>query len=274
MADGRRIYLLAEGRLINLAAAEGHPASVMDMSFANQALSAEYVVKHHADLERKVYVVPEDIDREIARLKLATHGRRDRRLTAEQAAVPRIVGRGHLAGPRPQRGRERIVDWRRLDVIRLEDGAVVLLDQTRLPASASSAGYDDGDEIVEAIQALACAARRRSVWPRPTAPSRRPPAAGRRASSTAACDGLAAARPTAVNLAWAIDRGARRLEGAGGDELARRLARRSARIHGEEVDRCRAMGAHGAGPARRGARVLPTATPAPWRPPATARRWA
>jgi len=70
LKDGRTIYLLGEGRLINLAAAEGHPASVMDMSFANQALSAEYMVKHGAELEKKVYGVPEEIDREIARLKL------------------------------------------------------------------------------------------------------------------------------------------------------------------------------------------------------------
>jgi adenosylhomocysteinase len=71
---GRRIHLLADGRLINLAAAEGHPASVMDMSFANQALAAEFMVKNHASLEKKVYPVPEDIDREIARLKLASMG--------------------------------------------------------------------------------------------------------------------------------------------------------------------------------------------------------
>src|SRR5207247_2576023 len=70
--DGRKIFLLAEGRLINLAAAEGHPAAVMDMSFANQALSAEHLAKHASDLEKKVYVVPEEIDKEIARLKLAT----------------------------------------------------------------------------------------------------------------------------------------------------------------------------------------------------------
>lgn len=70
LPDGRRIHILGEGRLINLAAAEGHPASVMDMSFANQALSAEYMVKHADELEKKVYGVPEDIDREIARLKL------------------------------------------------------------------------------------------------------------------------------------------------------------------------------------------------------------
>ena len=74
LSDGRRIHLLADGRLINLAAAEGHPASVMDMSFANQALAAEFMVKNHAALEKRVYAVPEEIDREIARLKLASMG--------------------------------------------------------------------------------------------------------------------------------------------------------------------------------------------------------
>jgi adenosylhomocysteinase len=85
MADGRRIHLLADGRLVNLAAAEGHPASVMDMSFANQALSAEYAARNHGTLERKVYVVPEEIDREIARLKLEALGVRCDTLTEEQA---------------------------------------------------------------------------------------------------------------------------------------------------------------------------------------------
>jgi len=70
LPDGRVIHILGEGRLINLAAAEGHPASVMDMSFANQSLSAEYMVKNADKLEKKVYAVPEDIDHEIARLKL------------------------------------------------------------------------------------------------------------------------------------------------------------------------------------------------------------
>jgi len=74
MKDGRQFFLLGEGRLINLAAAEGHPASVMDMSFANQALSAEYLMKNLATLEKKVYSVPDVIDREIARLKLAAMG--------------------------------------------------------------------------------------------------------------------------------------------------------------------------------------------------------
>jgi adenosylhomocysteinase len=85
MADGRRIYLLAEGRLVNLSAAEGHPAAVMDMSFANQSLAAEYMVKQHAELENKVYVVPADIDAEIARLKLETMGLSIDTLTEEQA---------------------------------------------------------------------------------------------------------------------------------------------------------------------------------------------
>jgi adenosylhomocysteinase len=85
LADGRRLYLIGEGRLVNLAAAEGHPASVMDMSFANQALSAEYVVAHADELEPRVYVVPEEIDREIARLKLESMGVEIDSLTEEQA---------------------------------------------------------------------------------------------------------------------------------------------------------------------------------------------
>ena len=84
MPDGRRLFLLAEGRLVNLAAAEGHPASVMDMSFANQALSAEFVVKNHAELERKVYVVPKHLDDDVARLKLAAMGIEIDSLTPEQ----------------------------------------------------------------------------------------------------------------------------------------------------------------------------------------------
>jgi adenosylhomocysteinase len=84
LPDGRLIYLLGEGRLINLAAAEGHPASVMDMSFANQALSAEYMAKNHDSLKPKVYVVPVDIDREVARLKLTSLGITIDSLTAEQ----------------------------------------------------------------------------------------------------------------------------------------------------------------------------------------------
>jgi len=84
LRNGRRVSLLGEGRLVNLALAEGHPSSVMDMSFANQALSAEYLVKHHKRLERKVYPVPPEIDKEIARLKLAGMGLRIDKLTKEQ----------------------------------------------------------------------------------------------------------------------------------------------------------------------------------------------
>jgi len=81
---GKRLYVLGDGRLINLAAAEGHPASVMDMSFANQALAAEHVVRHHAALNREVYRVPQEMDQEIARLKLGAMGVEIDALTAAQ----------------------------------------------------------------------------------------------------------------------------------------------------------------------------------------------
>lgn len=84
LKNGHRVYLLADGRLVNLATADGHPASVMDMSFANQALSAEYMAKSAKMLEKRVYRVPEEIDREISRLKLATMGISIDSLTSEQ----------------------------------------------------------------------------------------------------------------------------------------------------------------------------------------------
>jgi adenosylhomocysteinase len=84
MRDGRLIYLLAEGRLVNLAAAEGHPAAVMDMSFANQALSAEHMVKNHATMDPGVYVVPLELDAEVGRLKLRALGVNIDTLTPEQ----------------------------------------------------------------------------------------------------------------------------------------------------------------------------------------------
>jgi adenosylhomocysteinase len=84
LPDGRQINILGEGRLINLAAAEGHPASVMDMSFANQALSIEYMLKSANKMDKKVYTVPEDIDREIAQLKLEAMGVEIDTLTEEQ----------------------------------------------------------------------------------------------------------------------------------------------------------------------------------------------
>ncbi|HIC18949.1 TPA: adenosylhomocysteinase, partial [Candidatus Poribacteria bacterium] len=84
LKDGRKIFLLAEGRLINLSSAEGHPASVMDMSFANQALSAEYIVKNCQNMEKQVYIVPEQIDASIASLKLKALGVEIDQLTDEQ----------------------------------------------------------------------------------------------------------------------------------------------------------------------------------------------
>jgi adenosylhomocysteinase len=84
LADGRRIYVLGEGRLVNLAAAEGHPSGVMDMSFANQALASEWMAKNGPSLEKKVYPVPKELDREVARLKLQSMGILIDSLTEEQ----------------------------------------------------------------------------------------------------------------------------------------------------------------------------------------------
>jgi adenosylhomocysteinase len=84
LRDGRKLYVLCEGRLINLAAAEGHPASVMDMSFANQALSVEHLMQHHSGMEKRVYPVPEAIDRKVAKMKLEALGIKIDRLSMEQ----------------------------------------------------------------------------------------------------------------------------------------------------------------------------------------------
>ncbi|MEL6527995.1 MAG: adenosylhomocysteinase, partial [Chloroflexota bacterium] len=84
--DGKPLYVLGEGRLINLAAAEGHPASVMDMSFANQALGAEYMLNNADSLGKKVYTIPQEVDEEIARLKLEAMGVGIDTLTEEQEA--------------------------------------------------------------------------------------------------------------------------------------------------------------------------------------------
>ncbi|RLF63867.1 MAG: adenosylhomocysteinase, partial [Thermoplasmata archaeon] len=84
MKDGRKIYVLAEGRLVNLAAAEGHPSEVMDMSFANQALVAKWIISNGKNLENKVYSVPDEIDREVARRKLSAMGVEIDTLTEEQ----------------------------------------------------------------------------------------------------------------------------------------------------------------------------------------------
>jgi adenosylhomocysteinase len=92
MKDGRRLYLLAEGRLVNLAAADGHPAEVMDMSFANQALASEYLVKNRGKLQPKVYLVPAEMDKEIASLWLAGHEIRIDEISEAQA---RYLGSWH-----------------------------------------------------------------------------------------------------------------------------------------------------------------------------------
>jgi adenosylhomocysteinase len=84
LSDGRKLYLLAEGRLVNLAAGDGHPAEIMDMSFALQALSAKYLLQNYSGLQNKVYYVPEEIDKKVADMKLRSMGIQIDELTAEQ----------------------------------------------------------------------------------------------------------------------------------------------------------------------------------------------
>jgi adenosylhomocysteinase len=86
LASGNKVFVLGEGRLINLAAAEGHPASVMDMSFANQALAVEYMAANHAKLEKRVYSVPKVLDEKVAKMKLAAMNVAIDALTPEQEA--------------------------------------------------------------------------------------------------------------------------------------------------------------------------------------------
>ncbi len=106
LKNGNRVIILGEGRLVNLAAAEGHPSSVMDMSFANQALCSEWMVKNHRKLEKRVYTVPENIDREIARLKLKAMGVRDRRPHRRAGDLPQQLEPGDLSVRASARGWE------------------------------------------------------------------------------------------------------------------------------------------------------------------------
>ena len=100
LEDGRRVFLLAEGRLVNISAAEGHPATVMDMSFANQALATEYAVKNASSLENKVYPVPTRDRRGDRTPQARDDGRRHRQADRGAGEVPRVVGRGHLSDSR------------------------------------------------------------------------------------------------------------------------------------------------------------------------------
>ena len=191
----------------------------MDMSFANQALGVEYAVQHAGELDREVYPVPAEIDKEIARLKLETMGVRDRHAHRGAGEVPRLVGRGDLE---PE------------SIVRLEEDGprVVLLDQRRLPDDEIEYSCASAAEVAEAIRTMVV---------------RGAPAIGVAAAyglALAALRGddvdeatavLAASRPTAVNLSWALAQ----MRDDPTPERARAL-------HLEEVDRCRRMAAHAA----------------------------
>ena len=164
LADGRSVYLLAEGRLINLAAAEGHPASVMDMSFANQALAAEYMVKNAATLEKRVYDVPGGDRRRDRPAEAGLHGRRHRRAHPGAGGVPGAAGTwgrdrsaehgrrgGRAAGPAapapsPDVHSIRTIEWR--------EGAVVMIDQRRLPLEEVYVTCRTWEEVADAIRTM------------------------------------------------------------------------------------------------------------------------
>ena len=314
MADGRRIYLLAEGRLVNLSAAEGHPAAVMDMSFANQSLAAEYMVANHAELEKKVYVVPADIDAEIARLKLETMGRRHRHAHRRAGQVPGLLGPGHLspqqpggeagagdpAAPpssrrsrarRPAQGRAcarpRPQHKLRIETVEIRPDAVVLIDQLALPHDeryVTCTHLARGGRAHPRHDRARRAGHRRRRRRRPCAgrprgrlrPRRRPRRLRRRPRRGRGRPGRHAAHRRQPHLGDRRD--ARPL--AALRRRARRqcwltLLARAREIHDDDIRRCYAIGAlrRRAVQGRRRASSR-TATPAPWRPPATARRWA
>ena len=237
LPDGRRLYLIAEGRLVNLAAAEGHPAAVMDMSFANQALSAEYAVENAVDLERRVYPVPEDIDREIARLKLATLGIDRRPADRGAGEVPLLLGRGHLSS-----------DLAPEDVVRLAGDRVVLLDQRRLPGEAVELecrhGGRGGRGDPDARRPRRCLDRRGGGH---GLCARRPPRGRPRRGGSRCCSPRGRLPST---CAWAIDE----MRRGGSDPDV--LAERARAIHRDEVSRCVAMGEHAAALFSPGARAL------------------
>ena len=226
LSDGRRIYLIADGRLVNLAAAEGHPALVMDMSFANQALSAEYVVQNAASLEKKVYVVPEEIDNEIARLKLATMG-----ITSTSSPRSRrsTWPRG-TKEPKPRQHRS--------------SGSRRCGPLGSAPASGRGgrAPLRDGGEVAEAIRTLAV---RGAPAIGIAAAYGYALAAERGEDLDAAYRVLAESRPTAVNLVWA-------LEQMRGEPTAERAAHCTRR----RSQRCRRMAAHAAALFGPGTRAL------------------
>ena len=207
MSDGRRLYLLADGPSDQPRGRGGHPALVMDMSFANQALAAEYAIANASELERRVYPVPDEIDREIARLKLATMGIEIDRLTEEQAKYLASWDEGT-----PQLE----------EIVHLEDDAVVLLDQRRLPDEVVEVRCRSAAEVADAIRGMAIRARPRPAS-RPRTASRFRGAAREEVDAAAAT--LLASRPTARNLAWALEQ----LRADPSAEQARAL-------HAEEVE--------------------------------------
>ena len=231
LSDGRRIYLVAEGRLVNLSAAEGHPALVMDMSFANQALGVEYAVQHAAELDRKVYPVPDVIDQRDRAAQARDDGRGDRHAHRGAGEVPGLVGRGNLKASSPQSrpGFNQVAAVGAISperIVRLEEDGprVVLLDQRRLPDEEVELDCRSAAEVAEAIRAMVVrgapaigvaagtGSRSRRCAARISTPPRRvSPRLGRRRSNLAWALGAAPLRPVARASARAPPRRGRPL---------------------------------------------------------------
>ena len=209
LADGRRLHLLGEGRLVNLAAAEGHPAAVMDMSFANQALSVEWVVKNHADAGGpRSTRCPRISTREVARLKLQRDGRRDRRADRRAGGVPAVVGAGDVSGVPGSAGRTLVLPRAREG----ERGEPVRL-RRRAPARSRRTGVRAGGSRRRTTCSRARSMSRRRVR-RPTS------------SCTSRCTGSTGPGRSPTRIRAGL--GARGL-GRGGASRALRLRRRRSR---------------------------------------------
>ena len=256
MPDGRRIFLLAEGRLVNLAAAEGHPAAVMDMSFANQALSRRaHRPATHAEPGAQGVRGARGDRRRGGAAQAGEHGRRDRHPHRRAGALPGLVGRGHLSAARPRAARWHSSPSRSPASTA---GAVVLLDQRCCPASGSSAGSPTWPAVVDAIRTMVvrgapaigvAAAYGRGASPRGAAAARELDARPARGSPRPGPPRSTwPGRSSQMRLAAAAGAGRARWPrlAAGGPPPARRRRSSAAALIGE----------HGAALLPRGARVL------------------
>ena len=262
LADGRNIYLLGEGRLINLAAAEGHPSSVMDMSFANQALRLSTWSRTPRRLEKRVYDVPEEHRPRDREAQAGFAGRRHRQAHRRAGEVPGQLAHGDLSRRGRQRaGRRRAAEPPRPDPSgpsEWRDGVVELIDQRRLPLEEVYVRCETWQQVADAIRDMAVrgapaigvtAAMGMALAARAALRDSAGEPARFRAALQAATKGLGQTRPTAYNLFWALaemQTGLGRRLGARRRSSPSGWSRRALEIHADDVARCRAIGDNGA----------------------------